>query len=142
MPARDARSLRQLRLCHVLLETRAFEHRPWSAVRKSLFEREESVIFSVNLPHRLSRLVQYVTNGLLIRRASRVGTRRQISVIPSVWGFLVSSNIAYLHKLYSVFRLIRALAVETHENWIEANRYLDTSQLTEMKKKALMELVA
>ena len=42
----------------------------------------------------------------------------------------------------SCLRLIRALAVETHENWIEANRYLDMSLLTEMKKKALMELVA
>jgi putative transposase len=39
----------------------------------------------------------------------------------------------------SCLRLIRALAVETHENWIEANRYLDMSLLTEMKKKALME---
>jgi len=42
----------------------------------------------------------------------------------------------------SYLRLIRALAVETHENWIEANRYLDMSLLKEMKKKALMELVA
>lgn len=42
----------------------------------------------------------------------------------------------------SCLRLIRALAIETHENWIEANRYLDMSLLTEMKKKALMELVA
>jgi len=42
----------------------------------------------------------------------------------------------------SCLRLIRALAVETHENWIEANRYLDMSLLTEMKKKALMTLVA
>jgi len=42
----------------------------------------------------------------------------------------------------SCLRLIRALAVETHENWIEANRCLDMSLLTEMKKKALMELVA
>jgi putative transposase len=42
----------------------------------------------------------------------------------------------------SCLRLIRALSVETHENWIEANRYLDMSLLTEMKKKALMTLVA
>ena len=42
----------------------------------------------------------------------------------------------------SCLRLIRALVVETHENWIEANRSLDMSLLTEMKKKALMELVA
>lgn len=42
----------------------------------------------------------------------------------------------------SCLRLIRVLAVDTHENWIEANRYQDMSLLAEMKKKALMELVA
>lgn len=42
----------------------------------------------------------------------------------------------------SCLRLIRALSVETHENWIEASRYLDMSLLKKMKKKALMELVA
>ncbi len=41
----------------------------------------------------------------------------------------------------SCLRLIRALSVETHENWIEANRYLDMGLLKEMKK-ALMELFA
>ena len=39
-------------------------------------------------------------------------------------------------------RLVRALAVETHENWIEANRYLDMNQLREHKKRVLMELAA
>lgn len=42
----------------------------------------------------------------------------------------------------SCLRLVRALAVETHENWIEANRYLDMDLLREHKKKALMELAA
>ncbi|WP_319521097.1 IS256 family transposase [uncultured Desulfosarcina sp.] len=42
----------------------------------------------------------------------------------------------------SCLRLIRALAVETHENWIEANRYLDMNQLREHKKHVLMELAA
>jgi len=34
----------------------------------------------------------------------------------------------------SCLRLIRALAVETHENWLEANRYLNMSDLKKMKK--------
>ena len=42
----------------------------------------------------------------------------------------------------SCLRLVRALAVETHENWIAANRYLDMDLLKEHKKKALMELAA
>jgi transposase-like protein len=31
-------------------------------------------------------------------------------------------------------RLVRALAVETHENWLEAHRYLNMNDLTERKK--------
>jgi putative transposase len=42
----------------------------------------------------------------------------------------------------SCLRLIRALAVETHENWIEAHRYLDMNLLKEHKKQALLELAA
>ncbi|GAA0333920.1 hypothetical protein GCM10009087_50230 [Sphingomonas oligophenolica] len=34
----------------------------------------------------------------------------------------------------SCLRLIRALAVETHENWLEANRYLNMNDFKEMKK--------
>jgi putative transposase len=43
---------------------------------------------------------------------------------------------------YSCLRLIRALAVETHENWIEAHRYLDMNLLKEQRKQKLMELAA
>ena len=39
----------------------------------------------------------------------------------------------------SCLRLIRALAVETHENWLEANRYLNMSDLKEMKKIELRQ---
>ena len=39
----------------------------------------------------------------------------------------------------SCLRLIRALAVETHENWLEANRYLNMSDLKEMKKTELRQ---
>ena len=42
----------------------------------------------------------------------------------------------------SCLRLIRALAVETHENWIEAHRYLDMNLLHEHKKEQLMQLAA
>jgi putative transposase len=31
-------------------------------------------------------------------------------------------------------RLVRALAVETHENWLEANRYINMEDLKEHKK--------
>ena len=39
----------------------------------------------------------------------------------------------------SCLRLIRALAVETHENWLEANRYLNMDDLKEQKKLLLRE---
>jgi transposase-like protein len=39
----------------------------------------------------------------------------------------------------SCLRLIRALAVETHENWLEANRYLNMDDLREQKKILLRE---
>src|SRR5207248_1008566 len=37
----------------------------------------------------------------------------------------------------SCLRLVRALAVETHENWIEATRYLNMDLLREHKKQLL-----
>lgn len=40
----------------------------------------------------------------------------------------------------SCLRLVRALCVQTHENWIEAHRYLDMSLLREHKKQELMKL--
>jgi putative transposase len=36
-------------------------------------------------------------------------------------------------------RLIRALAVETHENWLEAHRYLNMNDLKEHKKTQLRQ---
>ena len=36
----------------------------------------------------------------------------------------------------SCLRLIRALAVETHENWIEATRYLNMDFLKEYRKQS------
>lgn len=40
----------------------------------------------------------------------------------------------------SCLRLVRALAVETHENWIEATRYLNMELLAEHKKLMLREV--
>lgn len=37
----------------------------------------------------------------------------------------------------SCLRLVRSLAVETHENWLEANRYLNMDDLRELKKADL-----
>jgi len=42
----------------------------------------------------------------------------------------------------SCLRLIRALAVETHENWIEAHRYLDMKLLADYKKQVMMKIAA
>ena len=39
----------------------------------------------------------------------------------------------------SCLRLVRALAVETHENWLEANRYLNMDDLREQKKTQLRQ---
>ena len=39
----------------------------------------------------------------------------------------------------SCLRLIRALAVEAHENWLEANRHLNMDDLKEQKKPQLRE---
>lgn len=42
----------------------------------------------------------------------------------------------------SCLRLIRALAVEMHENWIEARRYLNMEDLKEHKKEQLRRAAA
>jgi putative transposase len=42
----------------------------------------------------------------------------------------------------SCLRLVRALAVEIHENWLEAIRYLNMEHLREHKKEALRALAA
>ena len=36
-------------------------------------------------------------------------------------------------------RLVRALAVETHENWLQAHRYLNMNDLRELKKTHLRQ---
>jgi len=39
----------------------------------------------------------------------------------------------------SCLRLLRALAVETYENWLESPPYLNTHHLAEHKKEALRQ---
>jgi putative transposase len=39
----------------------------------------------------------------------------------------------------SCLRLVRALAVETHENWLEGTRYLNILHLIEQKEEALRQ---
>ena len=40
----------------------------------------------------------------------------------------------------SCLRLVRALAVETHENWLEATRYLNMDHLVEHKKEQMRQM--
>ena len=42
----------------------------------------------------------------------------------------------------SCLRLVRALAVETHESWLEATRYLNMEHLRERKKEELRAVAA
>ena len=42
----------------------------------------------------------------------------------------------------SCLRLVRALAVESHENWIEATRYLNMELLKEHRKETAHRAVA
>ena len=46
------------------------------------------------------------------------------------------------HGAESCLRLVRALAVEMHENWLEATRYLNMNHLKEHKKEALRAMAA
>ena len=45
--------------------------------------------------------------------------------------------VRIFHNGESCLRLVRALAVETHENWLEQHRYLNMDDLHEHKKEAL-----
>jgi transposase-like protein len=37
----------------------------------------------------------------------------------------------------SCLRLVRALCIEVHENWLEAHRYLNMDYLRELKKETM-----
>jgi len=40
----------------------------------------------------------------------------------------------------SCLRLVRALAIEIHEDWVEAIRYLNMTQLSDHRKEQLRKL--
>ena len=42
----------------------------------------------------------------------------------------------------SCLRLVRALAIESHENWIEATRYLNMDLLKEYRKESAQRVSA
>jgi transposase-like protein len=45
--------------------------------------------------------------------------------------------VRILPNLTACLRLVRALAVEMHENWIKATRYLNMEYLKEHKKESM-----
>jgi transposase-like protein len=47
------------------------------------------------------------------------------------------TRVVILPNTESCLRLIRALCVETHEMWLEDNRYLNMALLAEQKKEQL-----
>jgi hypothetical protein len=47
-----------------------------------------------------------------------------------------------ISKPFNSLRLTRALAVEIHEGWLEATRYLNMEHLKEHKKETLRALAA
>ncbi len=66
-----------------------------------------------------------------------------ISNRPTCWSVSTRRSNAGTHVVRifpnaeSCLRLVRALAVETHENWLEQHRYLNMDDLREHKKEAL-----
>jgi transposase-like protein len=55
------------------------------------------------------------------------------------WGFQDERRSAVPNS-DSCLRLIRALAVETHEGWLEEHRYLNMDLLAEHKRELLRRL--
>lgn len=49
---------------------------------------------------------------------------------------------SHLPQPAELFALVRALAVEIHENWLEATRHLNMDHLREHKKENLRALAA
>ena len=53
------------------------------------------------------------------------------------WGGGTLTVVRIFPNTESCLRLIRALCVETHETWLEDNRYLNMTFLAEQKKELL-----
>ncbi|MDX0432009.1 hypothetical protein GOL30_24980 [Sinorhizobium medicae] len=70
------------------------------------------------------------------RRRKKLHTSRTPTPDAFRWG---RHHLGIRGRIASEFALVRALAVETHENWMEANRYINMDDLREHKKLALRQ---
>ena len=91
--------------------------------------------------------VPLVPDGRTIRRESTIPAGRAgTAILIPVTNMLERLNEEIKRRTHvvrifpngeSCLRLVRALAVETHENWLEQHRYLNMDDLREHKKEAL-----
>jgi transposase-like protein len=72
------------------------------------------------------------------------GRRQTLGVDPaqrestSSWrDFLLGLKVRIVPNTRSCLRLVRALAVETHEDWLESPRYLNRQHLREHQKQQM-----
>jgi transposase-like protein len=85
-------------------------------------------------------LAEMSVQGVSTRRVKAIteelcGHSFSASSLPS--GPAFGRTVRILLNAESCLRLIRALCVETHENWLETHRYLNMDYLRELKKEAL-----
>ena len=96
--------------------------------------------------------VPLVPDGRTIRRESTIPAgQADTAILIPVTNMLERLNQELKRRTHvvrifpnaeSCLRLVRALAVEMHENWLEATRYLNMNHLKEHKKEALRALAA
>ena len=72
-----------------------------------------------------------------IGRPSAYLSRRRLAIHATKWRR--THVVRIFPNAESCLRLVRALAVETHENWLEGTRYLNMQHLAEHKKEALRQ---
>ena len=79
-----------------------------------------------------------------IRKGPRIGTQKggNYQVDVNVNLIIPTHVLLIFPNTESCLRLVRALAVEMHENWLEATRYLNMNHLREHKKEALRAMAA
>ena len=78
----------------------------------------------------------------VLREVALLGPARLTAPSARLWGRARSYKrrthvVRIFPNAASCLRLVRALAVETHENWLEAIRYLNMEHLKEHKKLAV-----
>jgi transposase-like protein len=108
--------------------------------------QDRSGRFSTELFERYQRSERALVAALAEMYVQGVSTRKVKAITEELCGhsFSASSIIrrrTHVVRLFpnggSCLRLVRALAVETHENWLEQHRYLNMDDLREHKKEAL-----